>query len=268
MEKITFVYPGRTKPLSITGSSCELSCAHCRGHYLKNMESLWGSFKGSLEKPKSYLISGGCDLKGAVPLKDHVDLLKKLSHDHKLIAHTGLLNAEDIELISPYIEAASFNMIGNDQTISEVYHLDRTKEDFFTSYCDLKQKIWTFPHITIGLHKGEIKGEYNAVDLLVKNPPEAVVFNVFIPTKGTEYEKFLPPSHEDVIDVITYTKDSLKKTQIYIGCMRPGGSYREKLDRLLLTMDIERMVMPSKSAKREAKKMGLKVEEKMECCIL
>ncbi len=266
MERITFVYPQKTKPLSVTGNYCALSCAHCKGHYLKNMERLWGpATAGSI---KSYLISGGCDLDGAVPLKDHVELLKKLSRDHRLIAHTGLLSREDIDLVSPYLDAASFNMVGDNQTIKEVYNLDRTKQDFHKSYIDLREKISTYPHITIGLHKGEIKGEYDAVDLIAKDPPEAVVFNVFIPTKGTEYAKFKPPSPVNVMDVISYAKERMGNTPICIGCMRPGGVFREKLDELLLKMDIDRIVMPSKSARREAAKMQLEIKERMECCIL
>jgi uncharacterized radical SAM superfamily protein len=266
--KISFVYPTRTKPLSITGESCSLTCAHCKGHYLKHMDTLWNIEGVDSHGFKSCLISGGCDSQGAVPLKDHMDLLKKLSSDYKLIAHTGLINNNDIEQITPYISAASFNFIGDDETIKNVMGLDRTKEDFISSLTNLSKKIKTFPHITLGLNKGSIKGEYESIDLLSINSPEALVFNVLIPTAGTDYANCQPPEIEDVIDVISYAKERMVNTGIYLGCMRPGGSYRSKLDEMCLDLGVDRIVMPGKSAKQKAQENGYEIKEKWECCIL
>lgn len=268
MRKISFVYPTKTKPVSITGNSCALSCAHCKGHYLKHMENYWDNKGMSSDGIKSYLVSGGCNLEGAVPLGENLDLLKRLSLDHTLIAHTGLLKDNDIELISPYITAASFNFIGDDKTIKEVMGLEKTKEDFIDCLNTLRQNFKTIPHITIGLNKGMITGEYDWVDLLAQNPPEALVLNVLIPTAKTDYERCEPPKVEDVIDVISYAKERLPNTSLYIGCMRPGGAYREKLDRMCVEVGVNRIVMPSKSAKMKAAKMELEIEERMECCIL
>ena len=268
MNRITFVYPRKTKPLSVTGNSCALSCAHCKGHYLEHMESLWDNKGRDSDGIKSYLVSGGCNLEGAVPLGDNVDLLKRLSIDYTLIAHTGLLKSEDIELISPYISAVSFNFIGDDETIKEVIGLEKTKEDFISCLNSLRQNLKTTPHVTVGLNKGMISGEYDSVDLLALNPPEALVFNVLIPTAKTDYEKCEPPKVEDVIDVISYAKERLAKTSIYIGCMRPGGSYRNKLDEMCLDLGVQRIVMPGKSVKQRAKRRELEIEEMWECCIL
>jgi uncharacterized radical SAM superfamily protein len=232
------------------------------------MEGLWDNKEMDSDRVKSYLVSGGCNPEGAVPLKDNVDLLKKLSNDYTLIAHTGLLNSEDIEAISPYISAVSFNFIGDDETISEVMGLKKTKEDFLHSLNSLRGKLKTFPHITVGLNKGMISGEYDSVDLLALNPPEALVFNVLIPTAKTDYEDHEPPKVEDVIDVISYAKERMPKTSIYIGCMRPGGSYRKILDEMCLDLGVERIVMPAKSAKEKAKELGYEISKRTECCIL
>jgi uncharacterized radical SAM superfamily protein len=232
------------------------------------MESLWDNKGRDPDGIKSYLVSGGCNHEGAVPLGENVDLLKNLSLDYTLIAHTGLLKSEDIELISPYISAVSFNFIGDDETIKEVMGLEKTKEDFISCLNSLSGKLKTFPHITMGLNKGMITGEYDSVDLLALNPPEALVFNVLIPTAKTDYEKCEPPKVEDVVDVISYAKERLPKTSIYIGCMRPGGSYRNRLDEMCLDLGVQRIVMPGKSAKEKAKEMGYEISEKMECCIL
>jgi uncharacterized radical SAM superfamily protein len=232
------------------------------------MDQLWDTKEPGSQGVDSYLVSGGCNTEGAVPLKDHVELLKSLSSEHTLIAHTGLLKGEDIEMISPYISAASFNFIGDDETIKDVMGLDKTKEDFIDSFNSLREKVRTVPHVTIGLNKGELAGEYDSVDLLSLNPPDAVVFNVLIPTKETDYENVEPPKISDVIDVISYAKERLSESELYIGCMRPGGSYRNELDDKCVDLGVDRIVMPAKTAKDKAREMDLAIEEKWECCIL
>lgn len=268
MTDITFVYPKKTKPLSITGDFCALSCAHCKGHYLGAMSNIFGINHEKQNDFESVLVSGGCDPEGAVPLKDHLDLLKKLSKNHRIIAHTGLLSEEDISLVSPFLTAASFNMVGDDSTIKDVYKLDKTTDDFIESYCALRRKVTTYPHITIGLHGGKVKGEYHAIDLLSELKTQAIVLNVLIPTRDTEYENLDPPSLSDVMDIISYAKNKMNGKGIYLGCMRPGGLYREKLDAFCIKSEIDRIVMPAKSAKVLAKNMDIVINERKECCIL
>jgi uncharacterized radical SAM superfamily protein len=268
MTEITFVYPKKTRPLSITGDFCTLSCAHCKGYYLGAMNNIFGINQENQNNFESVLVSGGCDSEGAVPLKNHLDLLKKLSKNHKLIAHTGLIKDEDISLVSPFLNAASFNMLGDNSTIKEVYKLDRRTDDFIESYCALRREVNTFPHITIGLHGGKIKGEYHAIDLLTDLKTQAIVLNVLIPTKGTEYENLDPPSFSDVEKVISYAKNKMNGKGVFLGCMRPGGLYREKLDEFCIKSEIDRIVMPAKSARVLAKNMDLVINERKECCIL
>ncbi len=268
MAKITFTYPIKTQPLSVTGDVCVLSCAHCKGHYLRPMKVPDYSEKDDSEEIESYLISGGCDEEGAVPLKDNIELIRELARNYKVIAHTGLINKEDTDAIAPFIYAASFNMIGDDSTINEVYNLDKSVSDFEESYTYLMKKIKTYPHITIGLHQGHVKGEYKSIDFLSELGADVVVFNVFIPTKDTEFEDAKPPDLNEVLKVISYAKRKMKGTKIFLGCMRPGGTYREELDAFCVIAGIDRIVQPSKSARKIAKGMGYEIAESVECCII
>lgn len=268
MQRIKFVYPRKTLPVSVTGETCALNCPHCKGHYLKHMNTPFSEEKQTQNDVDSYLISGGCNSEGAVPLRDHLDLLKKLSEKHKVVAHTGLIKKKDVALISPYIYAASFNMIGDDSTIREIYNLDKTTKDFLDSYKAIKEKVKTFPHITIGLHHGIVKGEYNALDILSNLGTEAIVFNIFIPNQDTELGDVSPPNLNEVQDVISYARKKINGVELYLGCMRPGGSYREKLDKFCVEEGIDRIVMPSKSARILAVSMGYEITESQECCII
>jgi uncharacterized radical SAM superfamily protein len=207
-------------------------------------------------------------MEGAVTLVDHVDILKTLSENHKIVAHTGLLSEEDIHRISPYLDAASFNFIGDDDTIQDIYNLDKNVEDFVTSYRQLKYNVKTYPHITIGLHGGEIRGEKRALDEISKIGAPAVVFNVFIPTPGTEFENTPPPNLDDVRNIISYSQDKMSKVPVYIGCMRPAGKYRDELDKMALELGVERIVMPSRTTVKLAKELKFEIENKEECCVL
>jgi uncharacterized radical SAM superfamily protein len=216
----------------------------------------------------SYLVSGGCDAKGVVPLGDNIELLAQLSRKHRVVAHTGLIIPDDAMAIAPYVHSASFNFIGDDATIREVYGLHRTVDDFIESYLGLKKHVKTFPHITIGLHEGKIEGEYNAVDILSRKGCEAIVFNVLIPTKGTIYAKATPPPVNDTVDVIRYAKEHMKHSEIYVGCMRPGGTYRRQFDTACIEAGIHRIVMPHNSARSTALDLGLVISRLEECCVL
>ena len=269
MGKISFVYPKRTEPVSITGSGCALSCAHCNGHYLAHMRDVFHDPEEQKRKDiSSYLVSGGCDAQGAVPLRDHVNLLRELSRKHRIVAHTGLIAREDSAVLASFIDSASFNLIGDDTTISEVYGLDKTVHDFIDSYLGLREHVRTFPHITIGLHGGEILGEYKAVDMLSKVGCDALVFNIFIPTDGTVFAGLSPPAVHEAVEIITYARKQLDGAEIYIGCMRPGGAFRREFDAKSVEAGIDRIVMPDRGARELAKKLDLDISYREECCVL
>ena len=269
MGEISFVYPKRTEPVSITGNGCALSCAHCNGHYLKHMRDVFHNPEDGKRKDiGSYLVSGGCDAEGAVPLREHVDLLRQLSTHHRVVAHTGLIAREDAAALAPFIDSASFNLIGDDTTIKEVYGIDKTSHDFMGSYLGLREYVRTFPHITIGLHGGEIIGEYKAVDMLSEVGCDALVFNVFIPTDGTAFAGVSPPAVDEAADVITYARKQLNGAEIYIGCMRPGGAFRREFDAKCVEAGIDRIVMPARNAREVARNLGLDISYLEECCVL
>lgn len=269
MPKIALVHPDRTKALAVS-KGCALNCEHCSDHYLQHMYPIERALEKewSGEGIRSFLISGGCDEKGAVPLMEHVDSINALSENYRIVAHTGLLDKDAIRTLSPNIDAASFNFIGDDGTITDIYNLDKGVEDFVACYRMLTGYVKTYPHITIGLHGGEIIGEYKALEEISKVGAPAIVFNVFIPTSGTRFSGVKPPSLVDVKKVITLARELMPKTPVYLGCMRPGGKYREELDKMALLMGLDRIVMPSKIAVKLAVSLEYEIEKREECCVL
>jgi len=125
---ITLNYPVNTIPVSITGNECKLNCKHCGGFYLGSMKD-WSNMTADDVRSmsvdcnqKSILVSGGCDIQGAVPLWEKMDLLHALKEaGFRLNIHTGLIPTEKIPLIAQISDMISFDFITDDMTIREVY---------------------------------------------------------------------------------------------------------------------------------------------------
>lgn len=269
-EKIEFAYPNNTLAISTTDNECSLSCAHCNGHYLKNMTPI----KDYKEKVKgknisSFLLSGGCSFDGDVPINKYINTLKKLKEEgYKLNAHLGLMDEESLNEVCKYIDIVSFDLVFDKDTIKEVYKIDKDKEDYIKVYESINKKTEVAPHICIGLKGGEIKGEYEVLNYLSQNPPKKITFIVLIPTKGTEYEDVNPPNLEKVADILCEARINMPNTEINLGCMRPRGKYRRELDALALMCGVNRIVLPSREAKNKAIQMNMSIIESKECCVL
>ena len=262
-KQIAFVYPHLTQTLSLTANECALSCAHCNRQYLKGMYTLSDIDVNA----RSILLSGGCDLNGRVPLKENFELIRELSSKTKLIAHTGLVKKEDIEKIAPYLVSVSYNFIGDNSTIKEVYGLKKDVNDYIESYLTLKQFVKVYPHITIGIHGGKIRGEKYVLSILESLGTDAIVFNVFIPTPNTPYCDKEPPKIEEALKIIKGARLDFPNTPIFLGCMRPRGIYKRLLDEQVVGI-VNRIVLPASSAITKVQELNYDVKKFEECCIL
>ncbi|MEG1311132.1 MAG: radical SAM protein [Romboutsia sp.] len=269
-EKIEFVYPNETLAISTTGNSCNLSCAHCNGNYLNNMVPI-NDYESKIKNKniRSFLLSGGCSFEGDVPINNHIETIKKLKKDgYKLNAHLGLMDKSSIENICKYLDAVSFDLVFDKETIKEVYKIDKDKEDYIKTYEMIGQNTEVSPHICIGLKGGIVKGEYEIINYLSQNHPKKLTFIVLIPTKNTEYEDVSPPDLNEVCDVLCEARIKMPNTEINLGCMRPRGIYRKELDKLSLMCGVNKIVLPSKDAKNKAIEMNMTIIESKECCVL
>lgn len=218
------------------------------------------------------LISGGSTIEGYVPLEPYVEAINRVKEDTDLIlnVHTGLLSLNLAKMLSDAkIDVASIDVVGDNETITGVYGLNKTVEDYEKAlYNHLRAGIkHIVPHICIGLKFGRISGELNALRMIEKISPEVLVFITIIPTKGTLMCKVTPPSVETVVKIMAIARLMFRKTSISLGCMRPGGVLRNRLDCLALNV-VDRMEIPTPKALREAEKFGLKIEKFASCCAL
>ncbi len=268
---IRFDRPTATLPVSLTGTACSLGCAHCNGVYLQHMRPVWETRPGDA---KSYLISGGCDAYGRVPVVQHLDAIERLhsprqpSGAPRLNWHVGLIDELTMQRIAPYVDVVSFDVVGDRDTAREVYGLDLGLEDYMHTYDMLRRYARVVPHLTIGLRGGAPSGEHEALRALAARGLEHLVYIILIPTEGTRYARCAPPPLPQVADLFLEARLLLPRARVDLGCMRPYGPYRRAVDELAVRAGCNVIVNPSLAAQRAAERAGLEIIWGDECCAL
>ncbi|MGI6574753.1 MAG: radical SAM protein [bacterium] len=267
-RQVEFVYPEKTLSVSVTGPVCELDCAHCGGHYLRQMKSI-AEAKQALEtgEKTSCLVSGGCSLAGKVPILAAKEDILRLKEKGRLNLHVGLVDREEAEEIGQLADVVSFDFVADEKTIAEVYGIECTAEAYINSYLLLRRYVPVVPHICIGLNGGAGSGEERALSLLAELGAEAICFIVFIPTRNTRFAHKEPPPLARVARILAQARIQFPRTPLHLGCMRPRGRYRHKLDLLALKAGVNKIVMPTPAVRRFAHKERLEVVWGKECCV-
>ncbi len=267
MTVIEFYHPGKKFPsLSVTGDHCERLCRHCRGHFLKNMVdvSTPGRLRETAEDLESgsasgFLLSGGFNDKGMVPLDGYYEVLKDIKRktDLSVNVHTGVPDEEMTDQLKETgIDMVSYDVIGSEKTIKEVYGLELKPSDIQIGYELLTSRdMDVVPHITIGLHGGDIKGEYHALDMVWDS--EKLVLNTLVPSFWGE-----SVGKEDILKVIE-TAVERTDADLILGCMRERGRPDTEIE--AVKKGIKGIVLPSRKT-REWVKERYDILEKNVCC--
>ncbi len=263
--------------LSVTGTTCALKCDHCQGKLLESMhpaktsQELIQSALNFKEKGcENLLISGGATRDGMVPLFEHVDAIRTIKEDlnMKIFLHTGLITEELIkELVDINIDSIMFDVIGDDETIKEVYHLNKSVSDFKKALQLLnKHKIPFTPHIILGLNHGKIKGEFNALKIIANVNPNALVLVILKPFEGTLMSNVTPLPIEIARKFFILSRLVLPKIPITLGCARPIGEYRVESDIQAIDSGINAIAFLSQDGADHAEKRGLTLRFLDTCC--
>jgi len=291
-DEITFYGPG-LKPhktsefsgslkefvsISVTGNNCALNCEHCNTKMLDNMLDL-PAFKGrlfdmakSLQKngAKGILVSGGSNIQNQVPLLYHMDDMKRIRNELGMVirVHPGLPDEQTCKALSEVdLDGVMLDIIGDQDTITEVYHLDAIPSDYEAALERLNRHgIPTIPHIILGHYFGEMNGEWTALDMIKKYPPKALVLVILLPLTGTGMEGVFPPSLNDIGSFFETARLALPKTPILLGCARPLGSMKIKIDQMAINAGLNGIAFPSEGIVSYAGEKGLKPSFINACC--
>ena len=268
---------GRYPAVSLTGRHCDMACDHCNGRLLETMlpatsaGELWEVARRAEERGDlGLLISGGSDRQGRLPWEQFIPTIAEIKRETGLIltAHVARIDETTAKgLKAAGISQALIDVVGDEATAREVLHLPEglaAQEETLAACAAAGLDI--APHIILGLHRGEMRGERAALERLAKLNPRLVVFVVLMPMKGTAMAGVTPPSPQEVAEFLAQARGLLPAARHHLGCARPRGRYRAELDRLAVYAGVNALAVPSDAALEAAKELGLEVVLHDTCC--
>jgi len=276
-KKINFFITSYLFPsISVTGGACDLMCKHCRGKLLEPLIPATSSEE--LEKKafmlhkkgaKGILLTGGCDRSGRVPIKGLIPAIRAIKErsDLILIAHTGFISGEEAEALKESgLDGIGFDVLGDMGTAREIYGLDVPEKEYVESLHAIEDSgIMVFPHVCVGLHFGELKGEFHALDLIKHVKPATIIITGLMPVAGTPMAH-IRPRPGDFAKVIERAVNMFPGTQIVLGCAHSSGKDRDEIEKIALKSKVSGIAAPAMKTIEFAKKNGYEIEYHGTCC--
>ncbi len=269
----------RFLPVSITGTACALQCDHCQTKVLEGMvtvsedRDLFATARALRERgTDGILVSGGSTRSGEVPLEPHLESMRRIRQElgMKVIVHSGVVHPDLAEgLAAAGVEGVMLDVIGSDETVREVYHLDLGARDFERSLELLAARgLRIIPHIVLGLHYGELKGEWNALEMIRRYPVSTLILVVLTPLVGTPMAHLAPPPLEEVDDFFALSREAMPRTPVNLGCGRPMGAMKVALDKAAIDRGLNGIAYPAEGIIDYAARSGLEPDCYEYCCSL
>jgi hypothetical protein len=222
------------------------------------------------ESAVGFLLSGGCLPNGSVPLERFIPALAKIKRELGLTVavHTGIISFSTAEALKDAgIDAALIDVIGSDQTIRQVCNLNVAVGDYENSLKVMHSAgLNVVPHVIVGLQNGTLQGELQALRMIKRYDPSALVVIAFMPILGTEMEHVKPPSPEDIARVVAAARLMFPETPLALGCMRPKGKHRAVTDVLALKAGVDAIAFPTEEVVDFAKENGYEMSFSPYCC--
>lgn len=265
--------------VSITGGDCKLQCDHCKAKILEPMiparspEDLWRVVNEIIEQGgQGMLLTGGSNHRNEVQYGPYWSTIRRIKDefpDFKIASHTALMDEDTAVCMEQSgIDAAMMDVIGAQDTITQVYHLRRTVEDFEATLDVLvnKTSMKVVPHIVVGLHYGHLLGEWNALEMLQRHVPDAVVLVVVMPFYAPESRPFVTPDSSEVGRFFMDARLALPDTPLLLGCARPPGKHKFQIDSYAVMAGLSGMAHPSDGMVELAARLERRVRVTPACC--
>jgi len=270
----------RFAAISVTGSHCDLRCRHCKGKLLESMipaedpkTFLQVSERLRLDGAHGILLSGGADKHGEVPLTKFIPAIKTIKEkdpQFKVIVHTGLIRREIAKgLKEAGVDQILIDVIGDDETIREVYHLNKRVEDYEETLWMLKEMGHRLaPHIIIGHHFGEIRGEWKALEMVTRVGVETIVLVIFKTLFLDGENHFKIPKPEETSRTSAIARILNPRIPIRMGCIRPAHPWKAEMEKGFILSGVNTIAYPLQGTIEYAKEIGLNTKFIEMCCSL
>ena len=263
---------------SVTAGGCALNCDHCQAKILEPM--LPATSPEMLERKvrelvaaqdlQGFLLSGGSTRRNEIRYERFLPVVERLKRDFphlKVAIHSALLDAPRAQaMASAGVDTVMMDVIGAQETIRDVYHLERPVEDFeatLAALCATTMEV--VPHIVIGLHYGRLLGEANALDIVSRHPVHSLVLVVIMPfyaKPGT----FVTPGTSEVGRVFLKARSTIADRAVLLGCARPAGMHRRVTDAYAVMAGLDGIAFPAEGTLAVAHAIGRPAEQEHACC--
>jgi uncharacterized radical SAM superfamily protein len=263
---------------SVTAGGCALMCDHCQAKILEPMipatspEMLERKVRGLIDSQdlQGFLLSGGSTKRNEIRYERYLPVVERLKREFprlKVAIHSALLDAPRAKAMEAAgVDTVMMDVIGAQETIREVYHLERPVDDFESTLAALcATRMEVVPHIVIGLHYGRILGEPNALDIVSRHAVHSLVLVVIMPfyaRPGT----FATPDTSDVGRIFLQARQRIADRPVLLGCARPPGMHRRVTDAYAVMAGLDGIAFPADGTLAVAHAIGRPAEQAHACC--
>lgn len=263
---------------SVTAGGCALDCDHCQAKILEPM--LPATSPEMLERKvrelvatqdlQGFLLSGGSNKRNEIRYERYYPVIERLKRDFpalRIAIHSALLDAPRARAMADAgVDTAMMDVIGAQETIRDVYHLERPVADFeatLAALCATSMEV--VPHIVIGLHYGRILGEPAALDIVARHRVHSLVLVVIMPfyaKPGT----FATPDTSEIGRIFLEARQRIPDQQVLLGCARPPGMHRRVTDAYAVMAGLDGIAFPADGAVAVAQAIGRPADQQHACC--
>jgi uncharacterized radical SAM superfamily protein len=263
---------------SVTASGCALDCDHCQAKILEpmipatNPELLERKVRELIASQdlRGFLLSGGSNRRNEIRYERYYPVLERLKREFpyfKIAIHSALLDeARARSMEAAGVDTAMMDVIGSNETIREVYHLDRPVGDFeatLASLCATKMEV--VPHIVIGLHYGRVLGEPRALDIVSRHRVHSLVLVVVMPFYARPGTFQTPDTHE-AGRIFLEARRRIPDREVLLGCARPPGLHRRVTDAYAVMAGLDGIAFPAEGTLAVAQAIGRPAVQEHACC--
>lgn len=264
------------RTISVTGSACALQCEHCGTKVLDGM--LTAKTPEKLTEigaaladggAQGVLVSGGCLTDGSVPLDKFLEDIAELKRKGlKVLVHTGVVHRDVARgLKMAGVDQILLDIIGADETIRDVYHLGLTTKNYREALRVLREEgLAAVPHVVVGLHFGQILGEWEALRMIQEEGAAQLVMVVLQPLPGTGMAHIQPMDGNEVGRVLAAARIMMPEIPISLGCAKPAGPQKRVMERWAVDIGVQSIAYPLPDTILYAKQSGLEVRFHEQCC--
>lgn len=265
---------------SVTAGACALDCDHCKAKILEPMipatspDMLDRKVRDLvlLQDLQGFLLSGGSNRRNEIKYERFYPVIERLKRDFphlKIAIHSALIDEPRARaMASAGVDTAMMDVIGAEETIRQVYHLDRPVEDFEAALAALATTgMEVVPHIVVGLHYGRVLGEARALEIVARHRIHSLVLVVIMPfyaAPGT----FETPAPAEVGRIFLEARRRIPDREVLLGCARPAGMHKRLTDAYAVMAGLDGIAFPADGAVAVANLIGRPVQQQHACCAM